>query len=195
MSPTSSFASELKAYRQRLLVSEHKVQPWFPAALKALDNWADHPGSEAIWTILKEKLPPEALPTAGHFIDLVLQQWVLAQAVDERERDDAKVVKNHVDRLKRHLRDENYGRLWREAKLLDDHIKVHKKVLRRKMGAAKTNFMAGWSFKFREQCGQPLDDVVRVLTEIAFGTEETTQSVRDKRRPTTKRGRDIRGRK
>jgi hypothetical protein len=179
--PSPSFKSELAAYRQRL-VSERADYPQLRLWLKILDRWKDHSSAETIWKTVREKLL--AAPTAGQFIDLVLERWSIAielQRVTSQppEKAGAK-IRVQADR---HWRDGDYWLAAYEKSFLeswtnDIRERSDRLLGRKKAGAARRCFMAGWRDKFKELTGQPLDPVVKVLTEIAFGCDVSIEAVR-----------------
>jgi hypothetical protein len=183
--PSPSFQSELASYRRRL-VAERADYVYLPIALEILDRWREHPDAEAIWTTLGQKLPPELMPMATQLIDLVLEKRLLMREVQ--------LVVNQIPRRKaktaqwskHQLQDKNYAALVAAGSLLDEITSGAERLLGRKKGTGPRKvFITGWRDKFVEFCGQPLDDVVRVLTEIAFGGEITKDTVRATQKPTT----------
>jgi hypothetical protein len=84
---------------------------------------------------------------------------------------------------KRHLKDKQFLRAANELEMLGTVRGLREHLLSRKeKTAARQYFMTGWSRRFQAMCGQPLDEIVRVLTDIAFGGEAQTQAVRDARK-------------
>jgi hypothetical protein len=91
---------------------------------------------------------------------------------------------------------------WRADRIIDASFKKaaaigfgadKDRILGRKQTAApQKRFKTMCSEAFNINCGKPLDSVVASLTEIAFDTEVTIDSVRGVRKPTR---RDIRGSK
>jgi hypothetical protein len=176
--PSPTFLSELAIYRQKLAL-DNQGHHQLPLALKILDRWLEHPSTEAIWQTLEGKLPPEAMPTAEEFIFLILDRRFLAEKF-QNVVDGIPTFENKTRvRRRRQERDKKYFELAHEAALLGDVIEGRRRLLGREGTAAiRARFMAEWSAKFRELCNQPLDDVVRVLTEIAFGRMVSLDAVR-----------------
>jgi hypothetical protein len=174
-----SFKSELEAYRQRL-AKERADYPRLAFALQVIDRWHDHTDVETIWDTIKEKLPADAA-TAEQFIDLVLQRWDTATELNERVPKIPDIETKSRSWIKRHLQKRKYGQIARETGLLDDLLERRTRLLGRQ-GTARKPFMEGWSAKFQELCGQPLDEIVASLTEIAFNGRVTIDMVRRARR-------------
>jgi hypothetical protein len=193
--PASSFKNALQAYLQ-YLVSENKDSSQLRLSLKVIDRWQAHAATETIWNGLKGRLPSEALPTAEEFIFLVLQRRLLHEQV-KRVNDETPIVERAVRARAEQYWKAKQGKQYELAAIvrskLDDFREQRERLLgRKKQEAPRKLFMVGWSDKFKELCGDPLDEIVRVLTEIAFGQEVTIDSVRGAKKPTTRRDRDIR---
>jgi hypothetical protein len=178
--PAPSFKNELAVYRQRL-VKERASYPLIAGALQVLDRWRDHADVETIWNTLKEKLPADAMPTAVQFIDLILQRWEIATELDERIRKIPDIEDKTRYRIKHHSQKRKYGQIARETALLDDILGKRARLLGRQ-GNGRRLFMEGWSAKFQELCGKPLDEIVAPLTEITFDGDVTADMVRRARR-------------
>jgi hypothetical protein len=186
-----SFRGELTTYR-RILVEQRPDDAQRRLALEVIDRWNEHILGEAVWDTIIQKLRPEDLPRPEQFIDLVLQRRILAARIDEVDRETPALESKINSRTKRHQREESYTKLGIENVLLGALIDQRKRLLGREKGGHRKVFIRGWSDKFEELCGQPLDEVVRILTEIAFDTTETTGAIRGARRPTKRSDRDTR---
>jgi hypothetical protein len=186
-----SFKTELATYR-RTLVEQRPDDAQRRLALEVIDRWNEHISVESFWGKIVQKLRPEDLPRPEQFIDLVLQRRILAARIDEVDRETPALEKKVKSRAKRHLREKTYSKVATEIGLLADIVDQRKRLLGRESGGQRKVFVVGWSEKFEELCGQPLDEVVRVLTEIAFDTEETIGGIRGMRRPTKRGDRDTR---
>jgi hypothetical protein len=187
------FKSELAAYRQKLLVSENKDQPWLPEAVQVLDNWRDHPDVEAAWTTLTRRLPSEAICDPGQFIDLVLARWFAAFKLEEASREGPAVEAKVRSVATRQWGDGEWASAAYRMQEADKFKKLGKEVLgHKKKDSPRKRFIIGWAEAFRSLCGRPLNNVICVLTEVVFGGTVTREMVSDAQKPTTKRGRDIR---
>jgi hypothetical protein len=51
-------------------------------------------------------------------------------------------------------------------------------------------FKKDWRDKFTELCGQPLNEVVRVLSQIVYGGSPNIGAIKGVRRATTRHGRE-----
>jgi hypothetical protein len=171
-----SFKSEIAAYRQRF-VKERADYPRLAPALRVLDRWSDHPATEAIWKTINERLPAEAVPTAEQLINLVLQRWDAASALNERvpQITDIEIKTRH--RIKDHLHKRKYRQIARLAGWLDKILQTRTRLLGRQ-GAGQKQFMKAWSESFQGLSGKPLDATVASLTEIAFDGKVTVDMVR-----------------
>jgi hypothetical protein len=192
--PEQSFKSEIAAYRRKWVANSPGEE--IPEIVrKLLARWEKHPTTEKIWTELKEKLPPEAMLTAEEFIYLVIQRRVLMAEVKRENRERPTVMAEADARAKQQLQAGEYFQLVRENELRRQYQGIRDKLISRNARTAPRKlFENGWSEKFIELCGQPLDEVVAVLTYVAFGVERTPDMIRGMRKPTTKRDRDTRRR-
>jgi hypothetical protein len=183
--PSRSFRAEIAAYRDKL-VADNDGHPQLQAWMKVLDNWSRHLGAEDIWTTLKEKLPTEIMLTEEEFIFLVLDRRFQLERLNnvigvlpavERQIDHQE--KRNLKEKNRRRRAFEHARLAHANVLLTAVTDQSASLLgREKKNAVRNLFIIGWRDKFRELCGQPLDEVVRVLTEIAFDQPLTIDAVR-----------------
>jgi hypothetical protein len=190
--PSPSFKAELAACRQMLMLKQ-KNHRQLSFMLKILDRWAGHPSAEDIWNTISSNWPRNALRSAysdDEFILDVLASAVWAKklkpVVYELDNCETKTLA-HNKRLIGHKR---YSESADLMKLLAEVREGRRRLLsREKKTAARNYFMIGWQEKFITMCGQPLIDVVRVLTDIAFGGEVPVEAVRGARKPTTREAR------
>jgi hypothetical protein len=126
---------------------------------------------------------------------------IVASETDRVVKEESQVV-SRVNRLAEHkwkIGEHQLAATMKSA--VAEYEQLSTRLLgREKKTAAKKRFMLGWSNKFKELCGQPLDQVVRVLTEIVFDVEVSIDAVRGAQRPSTRPGRrkpdrDTHGRK
>jgi RNAse (barnase) inhibitor barstar len=183
------FKDELADYR-KALIEQRPDNAQRGLALQVIDRWMEHGSVQSLWDTLMRELRSEDRPLPVQFIDLMLQRRILAERVEEVDQEAADLEKKVQSRAKRHLKDKAYAKASIELGLLTDFIDQRKRVLGRERGGHRKIFIVGWSQKFDELCGQPLDEVVRVLTEIAFDTEETIGGIRGARRPSSRGDRD-----
>jgi hypothetical protein len=175
----ASFQKELALIRQRLVL-EHKDDPLLPLELKVLDDWAKHPDAGKPWKILTDNLPLKAIPTAEQFICLVLARRVdVAERLSKMVREIPELDDEIEARIKLHRKNKRYELVSDEMERQDNfHSEADRVLGRKKSIAPRQKFMVGWSEKFKELCGQPLDEAVRILTEVAFDDEATLDEVR-----------------
>jgi hypothetical protein len=190
----SSFKSELAAYR-RQVIPQIADDDQRRLASKIIDNWKDHAAVETIWNTIKRKLPAEDMPTAEEFIYLVLERRLSWDRVKRNNSETPALVAKFKTQLRRHLREENFSQLERETPLLSKYLEVRDRLLGRKKAAAPQKlFSKEWRDQFRKLCGDPLDEVARVLTEIAFDKPVPISAMRDIDKPTTRRARQSKAR-
>ena len=195
-----SFVSELEAYRI-WLVSNSKDDPYLPYKLKIIQQWKDHPQADQTWGIICQELSTDDLPTPRDFITYVLGSAIVASETDRVVKEERQVVIRVNQLAERKWKNDEHLLAAIMKSAIAEHELVSTRLLgREKKTAAKKRFMLGWSNKFKELCGQPLDQVVRVLTEIVFDVEVSIDAVRGAQRPSTRPGRrkpdrDTHGRK
>jgi hypothetical protein len=179
----------LAAFRARLKAFPALVQadPRHQITIDLLNRWLAHPEAEAIWTRLREKLPSDV--SAGAFAYGVVQRRLLAEKFSLIIREAPGLEAKGKVRTKRHSAQRKYAQVASENALLDDFVKQRERLLGRQKSAPHSRFMRELGEKFRELCDQPLDDVVRVLTEIAFGEGVSLDAVRGAQRAKTREGR------
>lgn|SRR5262249_46538088 len=177
-----SFRSELRAYRRRFEAITPRPD-YYPLVIEILDSWENHASAEAIWNTINENLPIP--PTAGQLIDLVLARRInVAEELYRVIREAPGVKASKRARIKRRLKNEAEWQAGAKTfTALADFREREKRVLgREKKTAPRKLFESGWRDQFKKECGQPLDEVVRVLSEIAFGGQRTIEAVRDAQR-------------
>jgi hypothetical protein len=172
-----SFRDELVKYRRQLVAHDPD-----PLALAIIDRWRDHAGVEKIWQTLQRHIPADKTLPPEIFISLVLQQRInvaekLQQIVDHLP----KLEKQVNERAKQHRRAKDYAAIALEAGLLANTRDRRRQALSRK-SAPRMKFIRDWSAKVQEICGTPLDEVVAVVTSVAFDEVVDTEAVRDARR-------------
>src|SRR5262245_57293207 len=178
--PAPSFKSELEACRQRLIgiglrPDDHRL------AIDVLDRWKDHASAETIWSKIRQKMPGI---TAREFIAVNLERRLaIAEQLKVRIPEMHGVEASARRRAAHHRKAGDGSRAAAEMSQLERFRADRVRVLGRKMkDAPRVMFMKGWSAKFRELCGQPLDEVVAFLTEVTFGGQVTIDAVRRARR-------------
>jgi hypothetical protein len=183
--PSPSFKSELTAIREDYVAS-NQGRHELPLAISIIDRWIKRNETDAIWETLKSKIP-DALPR--EFIIGLLNHRLTLENVNRIIRDGPGVEAKIKTRTKRHLQAKKHLELAYENAMLGHHIEIREQLLgRKKTTAARQMFMAGCSSLFKHRCGQPLDEVVRVLTEIAFDCNVTLDMVREATKPPRQRG-------
>ena len=188
--PSPSFKAELAAY-QRQVVPEIADDDQRQLAVKIIDDWKDHAAVEKTWNTIKRKLPAEVMPTAAEFINLVLERRLSWEQVNKKVIQQGPQVEADTRRTANyHWKSGDYDNAKGKMSDADKFHEMRDRLLGRKKALAPRKlFTKDWSDKFRELCGDPLDEVVRVLTEIAFERLATISAVRGVQKPTTRRAR------
>jgi hypothetical protein len=149
---------------------------------------------ETLWQDIVKKLGPDAIPTPGHLIDLVVERRILANDLERIAVELPNEESKRRARIKRDFRDRKYDEVGHRSVSLHNLLEGRKRVLGRQEGGFRRKFFCvGWSDKFQELCGSPLDEVVATITRIAFGEHgvaahadskkhDILQEVRDARR-------------
>jgi hypothetical protein len=189
--PSATFRDELKAYQQQLSALPPLNEPWKgQLAQEVVARWIDHTECESIWTTVWPLMKVQVTP--GHFI----REIILARNDTERlniiVREAPTVEAKARARTRRLFREKKYTQLGYENEVLGDFVERRASVLGREKTGPRLTFMKRLSGGFVRWCGQPLDNVVRVLTEIAFGEPITTEAVRAARSSRPKRDRGTR---
>ena len=184
-----SFVSELEAYRI-WLVSNSKDDPYLPYKLKIIQQWKDHPLADKTWGIICQELSTDDLPSARDFITFALERAIVARETDRVVKEERQVVIRVNQLAERKWKNDEHLLAAIMKSAIAEHELVSTRLLgREKKTAARKRFMVGWSSKFKELCEWPLDEVVRVLTEVIFDIRVTTDAVRGAQRPSTRPGR------
>jgi hypothetical protein len=176
-SPTPSFRSELAAYQRQLVeitkAMDGCADPRSEIAIGIVDRWLDHPEAEGIWSELRSCSPAFQM-TPAEFACGVISRRLLAERVAEIQRDGPSVVQNVKRKLKHALAKSDTGTLVAGSVPLHDFVTRRPRVFAREKGADRTWFMWQCAEDFRSLCGKPLDNVVRVLAQIAFDWNEAS---------------------
>jgi hypothetical protein len=170
--------------------------------LAVIDRWIEHPGAEVAWTSLAEALAraKRAGLAPRIFIAEILQRRDAADLLDRPIAGQAELEKEILDKIKK-LTKEAKGtvkaRKYREAavafELLADLTEGRERVVGRKgKTGARQHFIRDLSERFVTLTGEPLDPVVQVLVEVAFGNEVPTETVRKAREKMVRKARKIR---
>lgn len=165
----TEFSQALSKYR-KVLTPEAIAEPYYGLAVAVMDRWANDADREKLWRTLVAKLRHEDLPTPLQFIDMVVSRRLLAARLEEIENELPTEVQKARARIKRNLTEGSFDKVAIEATLVDNVCEPRSRVLgRQKGGFRRRYFSLGFSDKFQELCGTPLDDVVGAITRIAFG--------------------------
>jgi hypothetical protein len=189
--------AEIVAFRKELIADHPDLPP--PADMLAVfDRWEKHADEweHHCWPTIAKRLPANAMPTVEEVFWWVLHRRAIARRIAEiifRSPTTAQAKR----RAEAYLRDKtNLGAVAQAAAELTYEYAVltelaHKLAQfgRQKENIEKKLFIVWWRNKFFELCGKPLDEVVRVLTEIVYGGTVNIGVIRGVGRPTTRIGR------
>ena len=182
MLSTVTFRSELTAFRERLIglddpthdrtARARNLNRNLKLALQALDRLERRPREiETIFQTIRPMLPAEH--ARGFFLATVIAIHGRAEGM-RRARDGRRDVED-VTRRDTKLKETPDDRLQLERSLLGDLRKSASRLLGREQQTRPRNyFMAEMQRWFREQCGQPYDDMVASLTNIVFDLQAPT---------------------
>jgi hypothetical protein len=173
-------------------------------AIEIVNGWIKHREAETVWSTLRSHVPPDGLvvvtPTVVMPIAIITPSGFVGVVI--RSRFDADKFSQLIDeagpreqkiraRAKRALANGNHealAALAEEIGTLATFKRLRAAVLRRQRSAPRTWFIQHWSGLFKDLCGQPLDEVVRFLTEIAFDDPAVTiETIKAARRSTKRR--------
>jgi hypothetical protein len=183
-----TFRDTIAAFRATFQPTEEQAAHWKGRlTFEVLDNWARHPQCEQIWGKLGSGL---AIPPAALIATVLFHRFVAEEAAI-RIRAWPALEKKLDARAKRHIRDKTRRQLEHESALAATFTETRDRMFGRKVASGpRKRFMVGLTAKFKERSGQPFNEEVAYLTEIAFGGEVTVDMVRGTSKPT--RDRDIR---
>lgn len=178
--PSPTFCDELKTYqRHRLSLLTPGNDRHSKLTHKVVNRWKKHPDRETIWTAVRPLLRVELTPSG--FIDEVVLSRIDAEELTIIVSEAAKLEKKTVTRTIRQSREKKYFQAVAELTLLGKFKEQRARVLGREKTGPRVWFMKRWSALLLQWCGKPLDDVVRVITEIAFGEPISTDAVKHAR--------------
>jgi hypothetical protein len=192
--PAPTFRNAIAAYR-KAIISDPRRGPGFGIVVGILDRLNDQTDIEDIWNKMKPRLP-NVPAAAGLFITGIIKARLHAEAVDQLVEELPVVERKSVSRTKGFLAKKQFEAAAIEMSMIGTVSEGRKRLFSRKSeSAAQVNFMVALRSYFADECGQPFDDVVATLTNIAFNINwVTADHVRDAGRATGRR-RDIRPQK
>ena len=193
-SPTPSFRGDLAAYHRQLVDIKKAMagcpDPRTDIAIGIVDRWLEHPEAESIWSELRSCSPAFQM-TPAEFAEGVINRRLLAERVAQIQRDGPRLVQNVKKKLKYSLAKSDIATVAANSAPLADFIARRPRVFAREKGADRTWFMWQCAEDFRSLCGKPLDNVVRVLAQIAFDWKDAgIDHVRGAQRTMTRLRRD-----
>jgi hypothetical protein len=211
-SPTPSWRSDLSSYQGRLIDMQKTAPPGTPQQhaailIETVNRWIKHKEAERVWNTFRSHVPPDSqvvvvvTSTAVMPIANITPSGLVGMVI--RSRFDADKFSQIIDdagpleqkiraRAKRHQTRTSSPEALEVASDLLGTLATFKRqraaVLRRQRSAPRTWFIQHWSGFFKDLCGQPLEEVVRFFTEIAFNDPAVTiETIKAARRSTQRR--------
>src|SRR5262249_21033720 len=186
--PAPTFKDIIAAYRKHAFAGKPTRGIEYRIAMRILNRMEKH-DLEALWNTVRPRLPqvPEA---AGLFITGIIKARIHAERVDHLVNELPAREKKTVLRTKEFLTKKQFQAAAIEMSMVGTVSEGRKRLFSRKSeSAAQVDFMVALRSYFADECGQPFDDVVATLTNIAFNIDRiTADHVRDAARDARKRG-------
>jgi hypothetical protein len=182
-SPTPSLRSELSNYQRELTTRRQSLPPNYTdlrdydIAIGILDRWikrTKNDGTDWVWTKLQAHLPAGFIITPIQLAEHVIEWRLAALRAAVIVHDGPGLVDKAKGRWKHLANKEDIDAAIDVGVPLARYIKQRPSVLGREAGADRTWFIGQWAGFFKTVCGKPLNDVVGVLTEIAFDTDQVS---------------------
>ena len=141
-----SFKAALAAYQQREVPEIADAQQR-QLAVKIIGRWKDHAAIETIWDTMRQKLPPEAMPTAEDFIYLVLERRISWEEVKKKVIQQGPEVEGNTRKTANcHWEARDYDNARGKMSEADKFHEMRDQLLGRKKATAPRKFFAkGWS--------------------------------------------------
>jgi hypothetical protein len=170
-----SFTDEIAAFRESLIAGNPPHDKGYHIAVGILDRWELHPDADSMWDKkIKPKLhypePAELFIAIAPrlFIATVIKAGFVAYGIDKVVRELPGEDKKAVSSIKRLLNEGQRDHAQQILSLLSIVHKGREKLSQKTEFAARTLFMVSLRNYFEEQCGQPFDDEVAILTNIVL---------------------------
>jgi hypothetical protein len=189
--PTPTFRDELKAHQHWLKTLKPEWRRRLARVMLA--RWIDHPECDSIWMTIRSFLKVEPLPV--RFIAEIITTRLNAEALAKIKNWNPKAeMRACTERL---LQENKYSDLSDRFADFTTILPVFEglRARARQAGRLGRKKMARMYFMRTLSAGfvrwskdeQPHDDMVRLLTDIAFDYETTTEAVRAARKPRARR--------
>jgi hypothetical protein len=200
----------------RKIVESEADDGWKAFTLATIDNWIDL-RFETEWEAIEKaatsggRKPLSPYPLIEWVIDeAIKQKKVRDRFVSKTTRRGKKFVKIVESKLLEDQALSSAEKDWRAARdpkrwdlnesaVAKRHFAQKLRTDRQRILGRKPNperlFIAACRQMFIDTCGQPLDDVTKVLTNVVTGKEVKVKEFRSALKPTTKAARDIRRQK
>jgi hypothetical protein len=192
------YRDELTAYRDRLIVLQSEAPDARAASHAALaigivGRWLQHADADQIWNEVTASVPAGFTLEVGALARTVIQYRLWVERLSEHLAKSPDREKKMFHRAKRYLAEnsaEALAALAFESAVRSNTKRLRATTLRRERAAPRTWFIQQWTTHFKELCGQPLDNVVRFLTAIAFDDPNITlDAIRGASRQSTRAAR------
>jgi len=179
--PEPTFKSALVAYQQQALKDAAGPERDLIAAV--IDRWLEHRDREieTIWHKIVEASDANGKerPVAEGFIDWFLMTCLVCERLSDTIAEAPAVYSALRVQAERDWKQERVSKAANTRIIVKAHARKMDDVLgRKKKEAPRVRFMRMVREMFIENCGKPLNDVVAVLTEVAFGQPVTTDAVK-----------------
>ncbi|MHC4043557.1 hypothetical protein [Bradyrhizobium sp. 23AC] len=188
MAPRPSFKNEISDFRRALEPAGNDSE--LQLIVEVLDRWQEHPEVERLWEKISATQPA---PPPRAFIAWLLDARTTSERVQRVVQAAPGVIAKARAVSNKDWKSGKFEEAALKARAAENFQKLADQVLgHKKSRAPRQRFMRLASEMFELNCGQPRDEIVASLTEIAFGDSVSAEVVRDARR-SPKRHRDIRG--
>lgn len=193
--PSPTFRDDLKAHQENLSAWGLKEDHWKGRlAHEIIARWIDNNECETIWTTVQPFMKIAGV-TPDHFISNIIAARLDTEQLNIIVREAPALEAKVRARTKRHVQEKKYSQLAYENEILGRFVERRRQTLGREKTGPRIAFMKRLSGSFERWCGQPLDNIVRILTDIAFDGETTTEAVRAARSSRAKLNRGTRRQK
>jgi hypothetical protein len=179
-SPTPSCRSALSAYQRELTARRKALPPNYTdlrdydIAIGIVDRWIKRDDADNVWNELQAHLSVGFVLTPVQLAEQVIEKRLDALRAAVIVHETTGLVDNAKRRLKHAANKEDIDAVIDISVTLKRFTNRRPRVLGRQAGADRTWFIWQWAGFFKTICGKPLNNVVGVLTEIAFDIKDVT---------------------
>jgi hypothetical protein len=180
--PSPTFRAAFTFVRETV-EEEMPAGPERELVLQMLKRGEDHGATDDIWkaitdaAVANDKPAPEAVERIEWLINSRLKCEEASLVVEQWPAQKAKLL-TQVKRAWKGPVSEWSDAAVKGGAVEDFEARMNAVLGRKKKSGPRQRFMRLWTASFRDFCGDPLDEVVRVLTEIVFNEKITLDMVR-----------------